>query len=79
MKTRLEEHQQLVCYSITQPETSQTYCKLWILPLAASCSKSFEFIKLQQVCENQTCCKFIFADLLQVVETVCINLVDKKS
>ena len=35
--------------------------------------------KLQRVCENQTCCNLIFADLLQVVETTCIKLVDKKS
>ena len=27
--------------------------------------------KLQQVCENKTCCNLIFADLLQVVETAC--------
>ena len=27
--------------------------------------------KLQHVCENQTCCNLIFADLLQVVETTC--------
>ena len=46
--------------------------------LAASSSNSVEFIKLQQVCENQTCCKSIFADLLRVVETTCIKLVDKK-
>ena len=30
-----------------------------------------EFIKLQQVCENQTCCNLLFADLLQLVETIC--------
>ena len=41
------------------------------------CSKSVEFIKLQQVCENQTCCNLIFVDLLQVAETSCIKRVDK--
>ena len=48
----------------------QTCCKLWIWP--ACC-------KLSTNCENQTCCNLIFADLLQVVETTCIKLVDKKS
>ena len=56
-----------------QPETPQTCCKLWILPacykLATSCIKSVDFIKLKQVCENQTCCNLIFADLLQVAAT----------
>ena len=47
--------------------------------LAASCSKSVDLIKLQQVCENQTCCNLIFADLVQVAEKTCIKLVDKKS
>ena len=64
----------------TQPETPQTCCKLWILSacckLSTSCSKSVDFIKLQQVCENQPCCNLIFADLLQVVVTTCIKLVD---
>ena len=57
----------------------QTCCKLWILTacykLSTSFSKSVDFIKLQQVCEYQTCCNLIFA----VVETTCIKLVDKKS
>ena len=35
---------------------------------STSCGKSVDFIKLQQVCENQTCCNFIFT---------CIKLVDK--
>ena len=47
--------------------------------LAASSSNSVEFIRLQQVCENQACCKSIFADLLRAAETTCIKLVDKKS
>ena len=47
--------------------------------LAASNSNSVEFIRLQQVCENQACCKSIFADLLRAAETTCIKLVDKKS
>ena len=38
-----------------------------------------DFNKLQQVCKNQTLFKWIFADLLQVVETICIKLVDKTS
>ena len=63
-------------------QTTQTCCKLWILPacrkMSSSCSESVGFIKLQQVCENQTCCNLIFADLLQVVETTSIKLVDKK-
>ena len=38
-----------------------------------------DFIKLKQICENQTCCNLIFADLLQVVEITCIKLVDETS
>ena len=38
-----------------------------------------QVLKLRQVCENQTYCKLIFADFLQVVESTCIKLVDKKS
>ena len=61
----------------------QTCCKLWIWPacckLSTSCSKSVEFVKLQQFCENQTFCNLIFVDLLQVVETTFVKLVDKKS
>ena len=74
-----------LCHLGTQPETQQTCCKLWILSalifckLSTSCSKSVEFIKLQQVCENQTCCNLIFADLLQVVETTYIKFLDKKT
>ena len=45
----------------------QICCKLWTLPacckLSTGCNKSVEIIKLQQVCENQTCCNLIFADL----------------
>ena len=67
----------------TQPVTPQTCCKLRTLPacckLSTSCSKSVDFIKLQQVCENQPCCNLIFADLLQVVVTICSKLVDNKS
>ncbi len=29
-------------------------------------TKPVDFIKLHQVCEHQTCCNLIFADLLQV-------------
>ena len=47
--------------------------------LSTSCSNLVNFIKLQQVCENQTCCNLIFADLLQVVETTCIKLANIKS
>ncbi len=32
-----------------------------------------DFIKLHQVCEHQTCCNLIFADLLQVDETTHIK------
>ena len=35
-------------------------------------------IKFYQTCENQTWSNLIFADSLQVVETICIKLVDKK-
>ena len=38
----------------------------------SSCIKSVSFIKLHQVCENQTWCNLIFADLLQ---NCCIELV----
>ena len=78
----------IVCLSalqstITQPETPQTCCKLRNLPdccnLSSSCSKPVDFIKLQQVCEYQTCCNLIFADLLQVVTTTCSKLADIKS
>ena len=34
--------------------------------------------KSHQVCENQTRFNMIFTDLLQVIETTCIKLVDKK-
>ena len=34
--------------------------------MPTSCIKPVEFIKLYQVCEYQTCCNLIFADLLQV-------------
>ena len=39
----------------------------------ASCIKPADFIKLHQVCEHQTCCNLIFADLLKVDETTCIK------
>ena len=56
-----------VMNDVTQPETPQTCCKLRNLPnccnLSSSCSKPVDFIKLQQVCEYQTCCNLIFADL----------------
>ena len=59
-------------------QTTQTCCKLWILPacrkMSSSCSESVDFIKLQQVCENQTCCNLIFADLLHAVETTASSL-----
>ena len=35
-----------------------------LVSIVNKCSKSVNFIKLQQVCENQTCCNLIFADLL---------------
>ena len=41
-----------------------------LLPACCKLSTSY------QVCENQTCCNLIFADLLQVLETTCIKLVD---
>ena len=70
-------------HSLTQPETPQACCKLWILPacwkLSTSCSKSVDFNKFHQVYENQTCCNLIFADLPQVVKTTCIKFVDKQS
>ena len=43
--------------------------------IQVNCIKSVGFIKLNQICENQTCCNLIFADLLQVAETTCITLV----
>ena len=55
----------------------QLASSLWITSLdksvLATCSKSVERIKLDQVCENQTCCNLIFADLLQIVETTCLS------
>ena len=70
---------------LTQSEKPQTCSlqvnKLWILPacckLSTSCGKSVDFIKFQQICENQTCGNLIFADLLQVLETTCIKIVNK--
>ena len=50
-----------------------------LVSLSSSCSKSVGFTKLHPLCENQTYCNLIFADLLQVVETTCIKLVNKKS
>ena len=47
--------------------------------VVATCSKSVERINADASCENQTCCKLIFADLLQVVSTTCSKLVDNKS
>ena len=38
-----------------------------------SCTKPVDFIKLHQICEHQTSCNLIFADLLQVDETTCIK------
>ncbi len=38
-----------------------------------SCIKPVDFIKLHRVCEQQTCCNFKFARLLQVDETKCIK------
>ncbi len=38
-----------------------------------SCIKLVDFIKLHQVCEHQTCCNLIFADLLQVDEITFIK------
>ena len=67
--------------NLTQPETPQivgTTCTQ--LETATDVLQVVEVVnKLQQVCENQTCCTLIFAELLQVVETICIKLVDKKS
>ena len=45
--------------------------------LPTSCSKSVDFIRLQQVCESQSCCNLIFVDLVQIAELTCIKLVDK--
>ncbi len=39
----------------------------------ASCIKPVHFIKFHQVCEHQTCCNLIFANLLKVDETTCIK------
>ena len=50
-----------------------------LIPSRRDLGISVEVCWIHQVCENQTCCNLIFADLLQVVETTCIKLVDKKS
>ncbi len=44
-----------------------------LMQLPTNCIKPVDFIKLYQVCEHQTCCNLIFADLLQVDETTCIK------
>ena len=59
--------------SNTQPETPHTCCKL-----PTSSSKSVDFIRLQKVCESQSCCNLIFVDLVQIAELTCIKLVYKK-
>ena len=68
--------------SIHSQKTPQTCCKLSILlvclNLSINCNKLVNFIKLQQVCYNQTCRILSFADLLQLVETTCSKPVDKK-
>ncbi len=38
-----------------------------------SCIEPVDFIRLDQVCEHQTCCNSIFADLLLVDETTYIK------
>ncbi len=45
-----------------------------LMQFGTNCIKPVDFIKLHQVCEHQTCCNLIFADLLQVNETTCIKL-----
>ena len=56
----------------TQLETLKTSCKYFLA--------WYKFVhKLQQVRENQTRCNKIFADLLQIVETTPMEIVDKKS
>ena len=47
--------------------------------LSSGSVKPVGFIKMHQFCENQTWCNLIFADLLQIAETTCIKLVNKKS
>ena len=47
--------------------------------LSSSRMKSVDIFNLHQICENQTRYNLILADLLQVVETTCIKLVDKTS
>ena len=42
-----------------------------LMQVAYKCIKPVDFIKLHQVCEHQTCCNLIFANLLQVDETTC--------
>ena len=44
---------------------------------SSCCIKSVGFMNFNQVCENQTLCSLISTDLLQVIETTCIKLVDK--
>ena len=44
--------------------------------LSSSCIEPVGFIKLDQVCKSDL---MQLADLLQVVETICTKLVDKKS
>ena len=41
--------------------------------MLTSCIKPVDFIKFHQVCEHETCCNLIFADLLQADETTYIK------
>ena len=47
--------------------------------LAASCQQVAASLLTSSSWASLICCNLIFADLLQVVETTCIKLVDKKS
>ena len=60
-------------------KTPQTCCKLSILLVVEVFnSTSFDFTKLQQMCQNQACCNLPFADLLQLIETARNKPVDDK-
>ena len=77
-KTKMLNVVRTILLGITQPETPQTCCKLWTLPacckLSSSCSKPVDFIKLQQVCEDQACCILIFADVLKLLQQLAASL-----
>ena len=58
---------------------SAASCQQALLQVDCQDFLSTSLMRVKLICENQTCYNLIFVDLLQVVETTYIKLVDKKS